>query len=109
MEFALSELSTLDSFKVGLNQATRGVSTSLSIASEGMQAALMAREVSNAQKKHMKKQSDERYYRTHFPDETTFYYFLFDSNTTYILILMVLIMVYIVYILTSICNVFMLM
>lgn len=49
-EHALSELSTFDSIQVGIKQATRKVSTGLSIASEGMRAAFVANEVSKAQK-----------------------------------------------------------
>jgi hypothetical protein len=39
---------------VGLNQAGRRIASSLSIASEGVQAAYIANQVNKAQKKHLK-------------------------------------------------------
>eukprot|EP01038_Epipyxis_sp_PR26KG_P010779 gene10779-14474_t len=50
-EHATSELSTLSGISVGITQATRSVSTGLAIASEGMKAAYIAREMGKAQSK----------------------------------------------------------
>eukprot|EP01037_Dinobryon_pediforme_P023255 gene23255-24638_t len=49
VEYASSELSSFDSFKVGLSQAGRGISTSITIATEGLQAAYLANQVKKSQ------------------------------------------------------------
>jgi len=83
LETASSELSTFDSFKVGLNQATRGLSiqlvkegsevylsyvlslnsglsTSFSIAKEGIQAAYLANQVNKEREKRRKDVQEQR-------------------------------------------------
>mmetsp|Transcript_22556 Transcript_22556/g.45386 ORF Transcript_22556/g.45386 Transcript_22556/m.45386 type:complete len:612 (+) Transcript_22556:55-1890(+) len=57
-EAASAELSTMDSVSVSFAQASRGISTGLSIGYEGVQAAMVANEVNKAQK--LKKLKEEQ-------------------------------------------------